>query len=291
MADPPARLGNATGVKSMVLTAFLTIWTDPFGLLRTVVQHRALLRQMVIRDVTARFVGTSLGAVWSLIQPFILLCLYTFVFGVIYRVRFQVEGVGFVPFLFCGLWPWLAFQDACLRSVTVIVENAQLMRRVQFPSELLVVSAVVSSFLSHALGFGLMLLGVGIWQGGLSPVAVGLLVIPFGLQLLLAVSLGLLLSPANVFLRDVFQLAGALFTVWFFLSPVLYSIQMVPHALQAVLAWNPVAPILHLYRALILTPEQVVWSWVLYPLLLSLVLLGVAQRVFAGCKGYFADYL
>ena len=264
---------------------------SPFRLLHTIVEHRALLRQMIARDVTARFVGTSLGAVWNLIQPFILLCLYTFVFGVIYRVRFQVEGVGFVPFLFCGLWPWLAFQDACLRSVTVIVENAQLMKRVQFPSELLVVSAIVSSFVSHAVGFGLMLLGVGIWQGGLSPVALGLLLIPFLLQLLLAVALGLLLSPANVFLRDVSQLAGALFTVWFFLSPVLYSIQMVPEALQSLLALNPLTPILHLYRALILTPEQVAWSWVLYPLILSLVLLGLAQRVFAGCKGYFADYL
>ena len=108
-----------------------------------------------------------------------------------------------MPFVFCGLWPWLAFQDACLRSVTVIVENAQLMKRVQFPSELLVVSAVVSSFLSHAVGFGLMLLGVVLWQGEGSPVALGLLVVPFSLQLLLAVALGLLLSPANVFLRDV----------------------------------------------------------------------------------------
>ena len=278
----------------MLTTAYrlpFRVLASPFRLLHTIVEHRALLRQMIARDVTARFVGTSLGAVWNLIQPFILLCLYTFVFGVIYRVRFQVEGVGFVPFLFCGLWPWLAFQDACLRSVTVIVENAQLMKRVQFPSELLVVSAIVSSFVSHAVGFCLMLLGVGIWQGGLSPVALGLLVIPFLLQLLLAVALGLLLSPANVFLRDVSQLAGALFTVWFFLSPVLYSIQMVPEALQSLLALNPLTPILHLYRALILTPEQVAWSWVLYPLILSLVLLGLAQRVFAGCKGYFADYL
>lgn len=269
----------------------VTILANPFGLAQTIVQHRALLRQMVLRDVTARFVGTSLGTVWSLIQPFILLCLYAFVFGVIYRVRFQVEGVGFVPFLFCGLWPWLAFQDACLRSVTIIVDNAQLMKRVQFPSELLVVSAVVSSFLSHAVGFCLMLIGVVVWQGGISPLAVGLLVIPFLLQLLLAISLGLLLSPANVFLRDVSQLTGALFTVWFFLSPVLYSIQMVPEALQPLLAWNPLTPILHLYRALILSPKQVVWSWVLYPLILSLLLLGLAQRVFSGCKGYFADYL
>ena len=269
----------------------LRVLASPFRLLSTVVEHRALLRQMVFRDVTTRFVGTSLGGVWNLIQPFILLCLYTFVFGVIYRVRFEVEGVGFVPFVFCGLWPWLAFQDACLRSVTVIVENAQLMKRVQFPSELLVVSAVVSSFVSHAVGFGLMLAGVAVWQGGVSLVGLWLLVIPFSLQLLLAVGLGLLLSPANVFLRDVSPLVTALFTVWFFLSPVLYSIQMVPSALQPVLAWNPLAPILDLYRGLILTPEQVVWGGVLYPLLLCLVLLGVAQRVFAGCKGYFADYL
>ena len=278
----------------MLTTAYrlpFRVLASPFRLLYTIVEHRALLRQMIARDVTARFVGTSLGAVWSLIQPFILLCLYTFVFGVIYRVRFQVEGVGFVPFLFCGLWPWLAFQDACLRSVTVIVENAQLMKRVQFPSELLVVSAVVSSFLSHAVGFGLMLLGVGVWQGGVSPLALGLLAVPFSLQVLLAVALGLLLSPANVFLRDVLPLVTALFTVWFFLSPVLYSLQMVPSVLQPVLAWNPLAPILDLYRALILTPEQVAWSWVLYPLILSLLLLGLAQRVFAGCKGYFADYL
>ena len=172
----------------------LRVLASPFRLLSTVVEHRVLLRQMVFRDVTARFVGTSLGGVWNLIQPFILLCLYTFVFGVIYRVRFEVEGVGFVPFVFCGLWPWLAFQDACLRSVTVIVENAQLMKRVQFPSELLVVSAVVSSFVSHAVGFGLMLAGVVVWQGGASPVGLGLLLVPFSLQLLLAVGLGLLLS-------------------------------------------------------------------------------------------------
>ena len=284
MEDTPSGLGNGTAVS-------LAVSPHPFTVLRVVVQHRALLLQLVRRDVTARFVGTSLGAVWNLIQPFIMLGLYTFVFGVVYRVRFQVDGVGFVPFVFCGLWPWMAFQEACLRSVTVIVENAQLMKRVQFPSELLVVSAVVSSFLSHAVGFGLMLLGVALWQGGVSLVALGLLVVPFSLQLLLAVALGLLLSTANVFLRDVSQLVTALFTVWFFLSPVLYSIEMVPQALQPVLAWNPVAPILHLYRALILAPEQVVWSGVLYPLLLSLVLLGVAQRVFAGCKGYFADYL
>lgn len=265
---------------------------NPFGIFQTMLQHRALLRQMVIRDLSARFVGTSLGALWSLIQPLILLGLYTFVFGVIYRVRFEVaEGVGFVPFLFCGMWPWMAFQEACQRSVTVIVDNANLMKRVQFPSELLVIAAIMSTFLSHGVGFCLMLLGVVIWQGDATPLSLGLLLVPFGLQLLLAISLGLLLAPANVFLRDVSQLTGALFTVWFFLSPILYSVEMIPEALRPLLVCNPFTPILHLYRALILAPESLAWSWVLYPLGLSLVLLGLAHRFFLGCKGYFADYL
>ena len=267
------------------------VLASPFRLLHTIVEHRALLRQMVARDVTARFVGSSLGAVWSLIQPFILLCLYTFVFGVIYRVRFQVEGVGFVPFLFCGLWPWLAFQDACLRSVTVIVENAQLMKRVQFPSELLVVSAIVSSFLSHAVGFGLMLIGVGYVAGR----AFSRGPRPAGDSVPAPTAAGRCPRPAAVSGQC---LSCGMCRNWpvrclrcgFFCLPSCIPSRWCPSP-ATLLAWNPLTPILHLYRALILTPEQVAWSWVLYPLILSLVLLGLAQRVFAGCKGYFADYL
>ena len=262
-------------------------------MLRTVITNRHILRQMVIRDLTARFAGTSLGALWSLIHPLILLALYTFVFSYIYRVRLrETADVGFVPFAFCGLWPWLAFQEACLRSVAVIVDNAQLMKRVKFPSELLVIATILSSFLSQGVGFGLFLLGVALWQGGLSPLALTLLVVPFTLQLLLAVALSLLLSTGNVFLRDVSQLAGAGFTIWFFLSPILYPIEMVPEALQFLLAWNPMTPIVTLYRNLILFPHHsVAWEQALYPLVVSLVLLGLAQWTFQRCKGYFADYL
>lgn len=247
---------------------------------------------MVLRDLTARFVGTSIGALWNLLQPLILLGLYTFVFSYIYRVRLQeAEGVGFIPFAFCGLWPWMAFQEACLRSVSVIVDNAHLMKRVQFPSELLVVSVIFSSFLSQGVGFSLLLLGLVFWQGGLSPFALGLLVIPFLLQLMWATALGLLLATANVFLRDVAQLAGAAFNVWFFLTPILYPSSMVPETLKPFLAWNPLTPVLTLYRQLILSPQQVEWSQALYPCFLGLILLGLAQWVFQQCKGYFADYL
>lgn len=258
----------------------------------TATTYRHLLWQMVLRDLTARFAGTSLGALWSLVHPLILLALYTFVFSYIYRVRLQdTANVGFVPFAFCGLWPWMAFQEACTRSVNVIVENAQLMKRVHFPSELLVISIILSSFLSQGVGFVLFLVGLAIWQGGIPLLALALLVVPFCCQLLLAVALGLLLSTGNVFLRDVSQVAGAGFTIWFFLSPILYPVEMVPDALQSLLVWNPVTPIVTLYRGLILFPHSMAWGQALYPLVVSLVLLGMAQWAFQRCKGYFADYL
>jgi lipopolysaccharide transport system permease protein len=264
----------------------------PFLLLHTLIVHRHLLRQMVIRDLTARFVATSLGAFWGLLQPLILLGLYAFVFSAVYRVRLQGHGnMGFIPFVFCGLWPWMALQEACLRSVGVMIDNAQLVKRVQFPSELLVVATILSSFMSQGIGFGLFLFGLAVWQGGLSLGMLLLLVIPMSLQLLLAVAMGLLLSAGNVFFRDVSQLASAGFTVWFFFTPVLYPLEMVPGELRSWLAWNPMTAIVTLYRALVLTPDAVSWQGVLYPLALALLLLGVARGVFQGCKGYFADYL
>lgn len=262
----------------------------PFTLARILLVHRHLLWQMVVRDLTARFAGTSLGTCWGILQPLILLGLYAFVFSFVYRVRLEGQA-GFIPFVFCGLWPWMAFQEACLRSVGVILENAQLVKRVQFPSELLVVATVLSSFLSQGIGFVLFLLGFVVWQGGISITALVLLPLPMVLQLLLAIGFGLMLATSNVFFRDIAQLASAGFTMWFFLTPVLYPLEMVPHQLQQLLAWNPMTVIVALYRALILASNAVSWPWVLYPVVLSLLLLSVAHGGFQRCKGYFADYL
>jgi lipopolysaccharide transport system permease protein len=270
----------------------LSFSSPSLTMLQTLTSHRHLLKQMVLRDLTVRFAGTTIGTVWSLVHPLILLGLYTLVFSYIYRVRLQqTEGVGFIPFIFCGLWPWMAFQEACLRSVSVIVDNAQLMKRVRFPSELLVISVILSTFLTQGIGFSFLLVGLAIWQGGIHLTSIGLLLVPFLLQLMLAVALGLLLATANVFLRDVSQLTSAAFNIWFFLTPVLYPISMVPETLRPLLAWNPLGSILALYRALILTPEHVTWKLALYPFFLALVLLALAQWVFGKCKGYFADHL
>jgi lipopolysaccharide transport system permease protein len=130
-----------------------------------------------------------------------------------------------------------------------------------------------------------------IWKGSVSVMSVGLLSVPLLLHIMLAVGLGMILACSNVFFRDVGQLANASFTVWFFLTPVIYAPTLVPAALQPVLQWNPVTPIVGSYRSLILAHTFAGGGDLLYCALLVGVLLWFGTYLFHRCRGFFADYL
>jgi homopolymeric O-antigen transport system permease protein len=257
----------------------------------TLATQRHLLATMVRRDIGARFAGSSLGGLWTLIHPAILLSLYTMVFAYIYRVPQMEGGYGFTEFVFCGMWPWLAFQEACLRSVTAITDNANLVKKLQFPSELLVISVTLSSFLTQGIGFLLFLLGLMVWKGSVSVLSIVLLSIPLSLHIILAAGIGMILACGNVFFRDVGQLANAGFTIWFFLTPVIYPSTLVPAVLQPVLRWNPVAPLIGAYRSLILSHTFSGSVELVYCAVLTALLLWGGTYVFQRCRGFFADYL
>jgi ABC-type polysaccharide/polyol phosphate export permease len=261
------------------------------GELATLLAHRHLLSTMVRRDIGARFAGSSLGVLWALLNPAIMLGLYTLVFTYIYRVQ-KIEGeFGFTEFVFCGLWPWMAFQDACQRSVGAIVENSNLVKKLQFPSELLVFSVILSSFVTHGTGFLLFLTALMAWKGSLSLLSIALLPAPILLHIALAAGIGMILACCNVFFRDVGQLTTAGFSIWFFLSPVVYAPSLLPETLQPLLRWNPITPILTLYRSLILSHSFTVSVELAYCVVVTLILLFVGTRVFRRCRGFFADYL
>lgn len=253
--------------------------------------QRHLLATMVRREIGARFAGSSLGGLWTLINPAITLSLYTLVFTYIYRVQQLESGFGFTEFVFCGLWPWMAFQEACQRAVGAIVENANMVKKLQFPSELLVFSVILSSFIIHGTGFFLFLLALMIWKGTVSVVSIVLLIVPITLHIALAVGIGMMLACCNVFFRDVGQLTAAGFSIWFFLSPVMYPPSLLPETLQPILRWNPISPILALYRSLILSHNFALSVELGYSVVVTGIFLWAGDRVFRRCRGFFADYL
>lgn len=251
--------------------------------------HLFLLRELVRRDFQSRYAGSALGFAWSLVQPLWTLLLLTFVFSTVMKISPAGSRTGhFAIFLFCGLLPWMALQEGVLRASTAITDNSSLVKKLRFPSEILVLSVVLSALLHEAIA-GAIFLGVLAVLGELRWGGMPLLLLAVPLQVALTVGLGLLLGTVHVFFRDVAQLLGMIFMGWFYLTPIVYPAGLVPERFQAWIELNPLTALVGLYRQALLEGEV---SWVPGTLSLTLtaaVLLSLGFWTFASLKPAFVD--
>lgn len=223
----------------------------PLGVLRVVRGHRTLLGELIRRDVRARFAGARFGLLWSLITPAVQLAAYGVIFGYIYAASGRSRGA-VAASLFCGLWPWWAFQEAVLRGTGSLVEQASLMRRLPLPAVLPLIAATTASVALQMLGF-VLFLGVFAALGVIEPRAAWLLLpVLVAVQLVLSIGVALVLAPLYLVARDVMHAVTLALTVGFFVSPVLYELDALPSGLRAVALLNPLAGLLGLYRAVVL---------------------------------------
>lgn len=199
-----------------------------------------LFRQLMSRELKNRFHGSLGGYLWLIVHPLILLAIYVVLFQTIFKVRFpELERQPFVAFLAVVLWPWLAFSEGIARATTAITGNAQLVKKVAFPNELLVYAAVTAAFVVHGLGYMLVL--TVLWMAGIRWHfdAVGSVMLTWASLYAMAMALGLLGAALQVFVRDFEQALGHGLNVWFYATPVLYPLSLLPQGWQAVLGWNP----------------------------------------------------
>lgn len=208
-----------------------------------------VLRELVKRDLKSRYAGSLIGFSWSLLQPLWQLALFTFVFSTILKVPLVGERTQSFPvFLFAGLLPWTAIHEGLIRSSQAIIDNAPLVKRLRFPSEILVASVVVAALVQEgiaALGFGAILIVMGeLAWGGLPWL---LLAVP--LQAALTFGLGLLVAALQVFLRDVAQALSMLLVAWFYVTPIVFPANLVPPTWRALVDMNPLTALVGLYRS------------------------------------------
>ncbi len=210
-----------------------------------------LLKELVKRDFHGRYAGSLLSFVWSFIQPLWMLVLFSFVFATVMKLKLAEHGVkteNFGIFLFCGLLPWTAVNEGLFRSATAITDNAAMVKKLQFPAEILVHSYVLSAMLHEAIAGSVFLL-ILVASGGLSWQGLPWLLIAVPAQVALTVGFGLLLASAQVFFRDISQLLGMALTGWFYFTPIVYPLGLVPDWLQPWIEANPLTPLVGLYRA------------------------------------------
>lgn len=248
-----------------------------------------LLQELVRRDFQSRYAGSLLGLLWSFVQPLWQLLLFGFVFGSVMRVPLTEEGTGsFALFLMCGLLPWLAVQEGIARSATAITDNASLVAKVSFPSELLPLSAVLTALLHQGIAM-LLLVGVLAGLGELEVAGLPWLLVALPLQLAVTSGLALLAAAVHVFFRDTVQLLGMLLQAWFYLTPIVYPQALVPASLAPVLARNPLATLVGLYRQALLGSSAVGGDRLAWLAVFAVAAATLGWTLFARLRPTFAD--
>jgi lipopolysaccharide transport system permease protein len=269
----------------MVMDALVT----PF---RVLVRQRPAIATFVQREIRTRYGASALGMGWALIKPLTLLALYTFVFSTLLKVPLgnDARTGEFALYLFCGLVPWLAFTEAIGRSTTVIQEHVQLVKRLRFPSEILPVHHVLVALAVESLGLVILLAWLIVigrvpdW----SLLALAAIAVP---QFLFTAGLAWMLASTSVLVPDIRQGISFVLMVWFYATPIVYPLSMVPDSLEWLFWLNPMTFVVESYRGAILDqhpPALVPFALVCVA---SLVVFVAGYRMFDRLKYEFADVL
>lgn len=231
-----------------------------FALLRewvmTPAAHYRLFHNFTRQDFFAQFTASIGGFLWLFLTPIVHIVIYSFVFGYIFQIRAPEEygETQFVIFMMIGYLPWFAFNDALSKSTGLLIEKAPLITKVMFPVQILPVVGSVIPYMTHGIGFGLLLLYL--MTQGLLTASWLLIPVVFFFQFLFTMGLVAVLSALCVFLRDLQQIVSLSVTIWFFLTPIIYPITMVQdEATRQLFLFNPMHSFINLYREIVLLGE------------------------------------
>ena len=207
--------------------------------LRQLFRHRALVQSLVARDLKARYRGSTLGLLWSFVNPLLLLSIYTFVFTTVMPGARSNGIEHFSLFLFCGILPWTWFSSSLLESSNALIAGGNLIRKVLFPAEVLPIVTVFAGLVHFCLGLPILAAFLAYYRVPVSPTDLLWLPVIIAIQLVLTTGLALLASVLTAHFRDVRDLIANLLTLWFFATPIIYPLAQAPESVRRVLSLNP----------------------------------------------------
>jgi ABC-type polysaccharide/polyol phosphate export permease len=249
-----------------------------------------LLKEMVVRDVKARYAGSSLGLLWAFAHPVLWMLLYTGVFSLVLRVPVEPSYASFPEFLMAGLLPWMAIQEGIARSAAVLVDNAAMVKKTVFPVETLVLSVVLAAVVNELIALAVFAVYVGL-VGHLSAAWLPLLLPALLVQIAMTFGLGCIAATMTAFVRDTAHAVGIVLTVVFYATPIVYPSSLVPERLRPILEANPVTHLVDLYRRAFTLHELPPAGSVVYltAFCAAVALLGAA--LFSRARPHFADLI
>ncbi len=207
------------------------------------VRYRELLLNLVVRDVKEKYRGTILGYLWTLMTPLVL----TGIFVVIFTYIFPIEMPCYPVYLMIGLLSWNFFSSSLYDAVHSIRAGSELLKKVYFPAEIYPIASVITNLVTFCLS---LLVLVPLLVSYKVTVSGRLLVLPAIIlwQAVFCLGLGMVLALAHVYFRDTGPLVSTALNVWFYATPIFYTVSLMPEKAMRVYYINPAAVIVELYR-------------------------------------------
>lgn len=262
------------------------------GMLRSVWAYRGFIGGSVKREFQSKYRNSMLGAAWTVLQPLAMIVVYTVIFSQVMSAKLPgVESTfAYSIYLCAGILTWGLFAEITSRGQNVFLEHANLIKKLSFPRICLPIIVILNAALNFAIIFGLFtgfLVLSGNFPGwaflGMIPVLI--------LQIAFSIGLGISLGVLNVFFRDVGQFFSILLQFWFWFTPIVYPVTILPENVRPLLTWNPIAPVMAAYQQILVSGQWPQWQTLWPTALVGGALCVFGMRLFRKRAGEMVDEL
>ncbi len=262
-----------------------------FRELKKVLQRKELVKNLIIKQLKVRYKSSSLGFLWSLLNPLLMMLVYSAVFSRLMG-RPGSEGIdNYAAFLVTGLFTWNFFAGSLSDSVNSFMGNASLIKKVYFPRIILPVSSVLTNLVNYLLSLAVVFILLGIW--GIYPnwtiVYLPALVL---IMLLICAGFSFFLATLNVVFRDIEHMIQVMLLAWFFLSPIIYDYKInIPAHYHSLYLLNPMAGLIISFQQVLYFGEAPQLSFMLLPLAFGVFVFTAGYYFMARMEGIVVDHM
>ena len=252
--------------------------------LKEIYEYRSMIQMLVRRDLRGKYKGSVLGFAWTFINPLLQLAVYTMVFSVVMRSGIDRYAI----FLFVALIPWLAMANSVTGGATCVIGQQNLVSKIHFPRQVLPITTVVTCFVNMLLCMIVVLI-VCAFTVGLNLAVLWYLIPVILVEFILALGIAFLVSGLTVYFRDLEHILSIFVMAWQFLSPVMYSVDMVPEQYRVLFMINPMTSVITAYRQILYYKTAPDLSTMLTALGMGLLFLIIGWFAFLRLERHFAE--
>jgi lipopolysaccharide transport system permease protein len=255
--------------------------------------YKTLTWEMAKREITDRYRGQILGWLWAILHPLVMIGVYVFVFVFIFKIKIggsREMPLDYTTYLLSGLIPWLAAQEIMAKGSSVIVVNANLVKQVVFPIEILPIKSVLSSLITQSI-FLVILIGYVFLRNLTLPLSYAILPLLVFVQMIGMLGTSYILSAVGVYFRDVKDIVQVFSLIGMYLLPIFYMPEQVPLLFRPLLYVNPFSYMIWCYQDILYFGRfEHPWSWVIF-IFISHLVFTVGYSFFNRVKVMFGNAL